>query len=166
MNKEDIDIIQKFLHGFQKETDRGTALIGAAMVESRLERILKHHLIENNSSKELLNGPNAPLGTFSAKSKFCHALGLITEKEFTELNYIRKIRNIFAHTFKNTTFSDHPVSDLCLKLNADTPGDFKSEKKYRELFVNSVVLVSLSLWYRPEYAREQEASVSNWEYSL
>ncbi len=91
MNKEDIDIIQKFLHSFQKETDRGAALVGAAMVESRLKRILKNHLIENNSSKELLNGSSGSLGTFSAKSKICHSLGLITEKEFTEINYIRKI---------------------------------------------------------------------------
>jgi len=44
------------LNDFQSETDRGAALVGAAMVGSRLERILRFHLLENASSDDLLEG--------------------------------------------------------------------------------------------------------------
>lgn len=166
MKTEDLEKVSVFLEDFQSETDRGAALVGAAMVESRLERILDKHLIQNRSSIDLLKGFSAPIATLSAKTNLCHALGLITDKECSEIIIIRKIRNTFAHTFEKIDFSNQTISDLCKNLNASQPGHLKKEKKYRELFINSVILVSLSLWYRPEYAKKLNASQQHWEYQL
>lgn len=152
MTEEDVKMFSNFLNYFQKESDRGTALIGAAMVESRLNRILEYCLVQDTKVKDsLLNGGNAPLGTFSAKNKICYSFGFITKKEYDEINQIRQIRNKFAHELMEMTFSDSPVKDFCLNLNAETPDDYKKEKKYRDLYINSVILTSMALWYRPEY---------------
>ena len=128
MKEQDVKSISEFLKDFQAETDRGAALVGAAMVESRLERILRMLFQKSRSAKDLLEGANAPLGTFNSKTIICHALGLITDKERDEINSIRKIRNKFAHTLEKINFSTQPISDYCLNLKADTPSDLKSEK--------------------------------------
>jgi exonuclease I len=163
----DIKEISKFLNYFQKETDRGAALIGASMIDSRLERILDLYLLNNSSKNDLFEGPNSVLGTFSAKIKMCHLLGFITDKENNEITIIRKIRNEFAHKLEDLSFDDQRIHDLCMNLQASTPGDLKKGKKYRELYVNSVVLTSLALWYRPEYINKRNRiSKIEWDYCL
>lgn len=154
MNEADLKIFSHFLGYFQKETDRGAALVGAAMIESRLERILSLTLKDNSSKKDIFDGPNSLLGTFSSKIRLCHLLGFITEKEFTEINIIRKIRNEFAHKLDDMTFGNSPVCDHCMNLQANTPGDLKAKKDYRFLFINSVIFTSMALWYRPEHINQ------------
>ncbi|MBJ6361636.1 hypothetical protein ACFOQM_10100 [Paenibacillus sp. GCM10012307] len=167
MKEEDVKNLSEFLGYFQNESDRGAALIGAAMVESRLERLLKQTLLDNFSKEELLSGFNSPIGTFSSRIKLCHVLGFITDKEAREANLIRKVRNEFAHQLDDISFSDSPVCDYCLQLQASTPGDPKQEKRFRFLFVNSVVLLSLAIWYRPELVNKyKKIKQSAWEYEL
>lgn len=167
MTKEELEYFSKFLSYFQKETDRGAALVGAAMLDARLERILSLCLIDNKAKKDLLCGSSAPLGTFSAKINICSALGFITQKEYEEINLIRKIRNEFAHQLDEITFSQKPICDYCLQLKADTPDDLKGKKEYRSLFINSVILTTMAMWYRPEYInRRNRLTASNWEYQL
>ncbi|MCG8060787.1 MAG: MltR family transcriptional regulator [Candidatus Thiodiazotropha endolucinida] len=131
-----------------------------------MERLLKSHLIECTQSKELLNGGNAPLGSFSARTNMAYCLGLITELEYKEIGYIRKIRNEFAHKVHGLSFKDQKVNDLCQNLKANTPDGKRFEGEPRQLFINSVILTSLSLWYRPEYAAKFKSKARAWEYQL
>ncbi len=167
MKEEDLKLFSHFLSYFQSETDRGAALVGAAMIDSKLERILDICLLDNKAKKDLLCGSNAPIGTFSAKINLCFALGFITPKEYEEINLIRKIRNEFAHKLEELSFSSQPICDFCLQLKADPPVDFKKEKNYRGMFVNSVVLTTMALWYRPEYIkRDKPIKLIDYEYHL
>ncbi len=164
MTPEDLKYFSSFLSEFQKETDRGAALVGAALIDSRIERLLVSHFVDKKVAKELLNGGSAPLGSFSAKIKLCYALGLITEIEYKECDTIRKIRNEFAHEVHGLTYESQNIKDLCSNLKANTPSGDRSSA--RSLFINSVVLTSLSLWYRPEYAEEFNAQKRDWKYML
>lgn len=167
MKDKDVEKLAKFLNYFQGESDRGSALIGAAMIESKLEKLLDSILIGNKSKEDAFDGQNAILGTFSAKIKMCHMLGAISDKECDEFQLIRKIRNKFAHHLDEISFDDSPIREYCLALQASTPGDLKKEKKYRQLFINSVALSSLALWYRPEFARkEMDLKQRAWSYQL
>jgi membrane protein DedA with SNARE-associated domain len=62
------------------ETDRGAALIVAAVLEEQLTLILYSFLRDSKSAKILLDGFNAPIGQFSSKIHLCHALGLKVEQ--------------------------------------------------------------------------------------
>ncbi|KTD88157.1 hypothetical protein [Paenibacillus etheri] len=167
MKKNNLETFTDFIGYFQKETDRGAALIGAAMVESKLEYLLKETLVDNFSKAELFNGPNSPLGTFSSKIKLCHALGFITDKEAREANMIRKVRNEFAHNLEELSFSSQPVSNYCLQLQANTPGDIKKEKNYRFLFVNSVIFLTMAIWNRPQFVNKNiKLEQRAWEIEL
>lgn len=81
----EIKELNDFLSEFNKESDRGAALNAAAVLDDWLGNILSEFLASNKSSEALLNGFNAPLGTFSAKAAAAHALGLLQDNEFEEI---------------------------------------------------------------------------------
>lgn len=166
MREEDIKYFSGFLKEFQEETDRGAALVGAALIDDRLERLLNAHFIECKEADELLKGGNAPLGAFSARIKIAYSLGLITELEHKECECIRRVRNEFAHKVHGLTFKDNKVHDLCNNLKASTPDGARFSGDSRQLFINSVILTSLALWYRPEHNQPNKATKCEWNYQL
>lgn len=166
MTEEDIKYFSKFLKEFQSETDRGAALVGAALIDERLERILNSHFVECKQSDELLNGVNSPLGTLNARAKLSYCLGLITTLEFKEIEIIRQVRNLFAHKVIGLTFNSQKVSDMCKNLKANFPETDESKKNARSLFINSVILTSLALWYRPEHSSKFKSEERVWKYQL
>ena len=166
MREEDIKCFSSFLKEFQEETDRGAALVGAALIDERIKRLLNSHFVECKQSKEIINGSNAPLGTLNARVKLAYCLGLITEFEYKEIEVVRKVRNEFAHKVHGLTFNDQKVHDLCQNLMANTPDGKRFEGDPRQLYINSVILTSMSLWYRPECAAKFKAEVREWDYQL
>lgn len=151
MTPEDLKYFSDFLREFQGETDRGAALVGAALIDSRLERLLCSHLAVEEVAADLITLNNAPLGTFSARIKLSYALGLITEIEFKEAETIRRVRNEFAHSVHGLDFNGQKVAALCRNLKANTPDGKRFDENPRQLFINSVILLSMALWYRPEH---------------
>lgn len=166
MHEEDVKYFSAFLAEFQKETDRGAALVGAALIDTRLERLLRSHFIESKVADELIDSGNAPLGSFNSRIKMSYALGLITELEFKECEIIRRVRNDFAHGVHGLSFQDQRLSALCNNLKANTPEGKRFDGNPRQLFINSVILLSLSLWYRPEHAAKHKAVIREWSWQL
>jgi len=95
----EVKALGAFLAQFNKESDRGAALIAAAMLDDRLKDMLSSFLADTATAKELLSGFNAPLGTFSSRISAAHALGLLQDNELNEITLIRKIRNEFGHSW-------------------------------------------------------------------
>ena len=122
MRDEDVKDFRAFVKEFQGETDRGAALVGAALIDLRLTEALRAFMVSNNAADELLEGPTAPLGTFASRIAATFALGLIDAHEKHECHLIRKVRNEFAHRAHGTTFHDHDISKLCHELQSDLPG--------------------------------------------
>lgn len=69
------------------------------------------------AADDLLEGFNAPLGTFAARIKLCYALGLLTDAQFKDLELVRKIRNEFAHTWDECTFAAEKIKAWVDALN-------------------------------------------------
>lgn len=166
MRDEDVKYFSEFLKEFQVETDRGAALVGAALIADRLKRLLSSHLIDCKESEEILNGNNAPLAAFNARIRMAYCLGIITNLEYKECDIIRRVRNEFAHKVHGLTFQDDRVRDLCNNLKANTPDGKRFGGDPRQLFINSVILTSLALWYRPEYSEPYKAQSRQWKYQL
>jgi len=166
MRDEDLKYFSEFLAEFQAETDRGAALVGAALIDTRLDALLRSHFVKSKAVEDLMDAGNAPLGTFSARIKMAHALGLVTDLEFSECEIIRRVRNMFAHGVHGLTFKDQRLSDLCNNLKANTPDGQRFDGNPRRLFINSVIILSLALWYRPEYAAKYQAVTREWSYQL
>jgi hypothetical protein len=79
--------------------ERGLILALAAFAEEALGDLIKAFMIPGSPAKQLLEGGNAPLGTFSARIKMAHSLGLVTKRQYADLDRLRRIRNAFAHNW-------------------------------------------------------------------
>ena len=166
MRPEDLEYFSDFLKEFQDETDRGAALVGAALLDKQLFDLLRSHFLDKKESVELLEGGSAPLGTFSARIKASYCLGLISDLEHGELQLIRKVRNEFAHQTHGLIFQNEKVISLCGNLRDRMP-DAKEkgiERTTRAKFIDAVLFTSLALWYRPQHAAEFKARQRQWPY--
>jgi DNA-binding MltR family transcriptional regulator len=101
-----------YLEELNKESPRGKVLVSTGYLEQMLEEILRAFMLGVKTVDDLFEGGNAPLGTFSSRAKMCHALGLISDDEFHDIDQIRRIRNHFAHKM-SASFREPTIKDRC-----------------------------------------------------
>lgn len=152
-----------FLDDLNKESERGAVLISVSYLERQLKEIVSAFLCEGNASARLLEGFNAPLGTFAARATAAAALGLISGREYRELDSIRKIRNQFAHDHR-TSFSDQGIVDRCrhLAFSAKDYGDVVVAP--RGQFTTAALALILNLTNRAHYVSKKRLKFENWPY--
>lgn len=163
MRLADVEDLAKFVEELKRETDRGLPLVGAALIDDRLEETLRSFFCEGRTSSKLLEEANAPLGTFSSRAQTCYALGLIDDDEYAEIELIRKVRNEFAHAKHGTSFQTERVKGLCSSLRSDLPegaGHPTNDPRFR--FINAVVCIVLRLYYRPEWVALERRQPKTW----
>ena len=154
--------LAEFTREFNSETDRGAALTAATYLDERLNEILNEYLADVDATKELLSGFNAPLSTFSARTKACYSLGLIQENEYSELNIIRKIRNEFGHSWKNVSFKNQNIVDLCNNLPYRGPSETEESSTARSRFDAAVVLLLADLLWRVRLVKKEKREIRYW----
>ncbi|MBI4653901.1 MAG: DUF4145 domain-containing protein [Nitrospirae bacterium] len=92
---------RQFYEQLRMESERGSAIVGAAFIEEALEKMLKALLIASaekaEKDDELFKSSYSPLGSFSAKIDVAYRTGLISPKVWKSLHIIRDLRNDFAH---------------------------------------------------------------------
>jgi DNA-binding MltR family transcriptional regulator len=102
---------------FDRETDRGAAILAASLLDSALGSLLYNFLVPNpGKDDDLFDGPTAPLANFSARISVCYRLGLISQRMSRDLHLVRKIRNEFAHNIQGATFSSTAIKTRILEL--------------------------------------------------
>ncbi|MBK3735243.1 transcriptional regulator [Azospirillum brasilense] len=153
----------EFLVEFNKESDRGMALIATAFIDNILKETIASFLIEGAAGTSLLDGFNAPLGSFSTRIVAAEAMGLISEQEAKEANRLRKIRNIFAHGV-HVSFTDDNIRDMCanLELSAKNYGDVVVNS--RSQFSTSSTCLILNLTNRPHYVAKKRLKSEKWPF--
>jgi mannitol operon repressor len=119
------------------ESPRGMVLVAAAELDRLLLDLMKSFLRPGAGQNALLTEGNAPLATFSGKIAAAHALNLISDQEFRELNIIRRVRNEFAHEI-NVSFERQTVKSRVQELS-----QYRATADIAESFEASVVKLIL-----------------------
>jgi hypothetical protein len=105
------------------ETDRGTVILLATSLEDAIQDAIQHRFVDLNSDeKSRIFGPDAPLGSFSAKLRIAHALGLLNRKEMMQIDLLREARNACAHNRGPISLKTPQLSaviDLFVKSEGD-----------------------------------------------
>ena len=129
--KGEINRVSAALEELGKQSDRGAAIIGAAIVEDVLTECLQLRLILNNTLKERLFSyeKNGPLSNFSAKIDVAYSVGLVTASVRNNLHLIRRIRNRFAHKVEAKEFSDADIAASCATLDLSFQPREKSPRR-------------------------------------
>lgn len=150
-----------FLDTHNAESPRGAVLVACSFIDEQLRAIISAFLVDESEKDVLLSGFNAPLGTFSARIKAAHCLGLISDHERNDCDTLRKIRNEFAHSHK-VSFDDQKVRDLCGNIHA-------SAKPYGDVtmsafgqFSSGAIGLVLGLINRPHYVGLERLQKRGW----
>jgi mannitol operon repressor len=153
-----------FLPELNKESDRGRVLISCSYLDELLRQTLLAFFIEDDNSNRLVEGFNAPLGTFSTRISAAFALGLISEREFKECNTLRRVRNRFAHNVQ-ASFDIQEIRDLCQNLTYAAPdyGDAPPIDA-RGRYTTAAVALILNLTNRPHYVSKHRQAFRDWPY--
>jgi DNA-binding MltR family transcriptional regulator len=133
----------------EKQTDRGAAIIGAALVDDVLARaILGKFISLSSTKKKALFGGSGPLGTYQAKIDLAYALGLLTDAMATDFKLIGSVRNKFAHRPTAIGFSDKDIADLCSNLKTgqiDKEEDWVKEPRNMYIAACTTLVAVLTL---------------------
>lgn len=161
-SEPEVEQLGRFLAAFNKESDRGAALVAASMLDERLEQILNAFFVESSTGKELTSGFNAPLGTFSSRASAAAALGLIQENEFKEITLIRKIRNEFGHGWEPLTFEAECIEVHARKLPWRGPAEYEATANFRSRFNAAVALLLTDLMWRVRLVSSERRVSRTW----
>lgn len=134
-----------FLDGLNSESDRGAVLISSSYLEDRLGELIRRFLVEGSDGKALIDDFNGPFGTFSARIKGSHALGIIADAERDRLDTIRRIRNEFAHSL-SASFAQQRIGSLTrnLKLFVGHGDELKLPARQQFEIAAAQIVISLT----------------------
>ena len=163
-----------FNEEFEKESERAKVILSAAMLDEALDALLRATLVPGSgSSDNVFDGPNAALGTFSARVDFCYRLGLISNKLTRDLHLIRKIRNEFAHNVTGCTFTVSAVSNRVTILRQSFKGFIGDVEQRRGQDISVIEafqeIVGWMIWYLWTRVRETSSLTEigeEWAYKV
>jgi DNA-binding MltR family transcriptional regulator len=156
----------EFLNIFNAESERGAALTAAAFLDQRLLEVLQAFLVDAEEVENLLEGQDAPLGSFSSRISACFCLGLIDESEFRDINIIRRIRNEFGHKWVGVTFQSQKVIDLCMNLSRREPEELEKQLNPRGRFNFAVAILLANLLSRARHVQVERRRLRQWSGKL
>ena len=136
--------------------------MGCSYLDQQLKSTIGAFLIKSSDKDALLNGFNAPIGTFSARIKMAFCLGLITDEERSDANTMRKIRNEFAHDHK-ASFEDQSIIDLCNNLHHSAKRGGDGVDDPYGLFSTASTCLILNLVNRPHYVERGRLKKREWQ---
>jgi Domain of unknown function (DUF4145) len=136
------DQVTAFLEELKTQSDRGVAVVAAAMLEELLELVICARLIEISSNRKeaLFDKMNAPLSSLSAKIEMAFALGIISESARVAMHLVREVRNKFAHRLAPLTF-DHPGVIALLEASAPPSVKGKPKKEFLDIIQGLAVIL-------------------------
>jgi hypothetical protein len=141
-------------------------LICASHIEKALGALLESFLNPCETSRNMLNNAFGVLSTFAARLDMCYSLGLIPKFMYVNLNRIREIRNLFAHSHEPVSFETPEVMAICNALTlpnavdnlgnpVESPAIFKTtdpRSRFCQVAVmaqSRIVLTALGIQHRP-----------------
>jgi len=141
------DQVSAFLNELKTQSDRGVAVVAAAMLEELLELVILARLIEIPSKRKesLFDKMNAPLSSLSAKIEIAFALGTINESARRAMHLVREVRNKFAHRLEPLTFH-HPEVVALLGGDDAMPSVKAMNKPTKEQFLDTIQALAVVLY--------------------
>jgi DNA-binding MltR family transcriptional regulator len=118
LSLEDVgdEVMTEMDREFHTSTYRVIAVVGAAYLDSMLERLFRRVFIDSPDDVDLLLRPDAPLSSNGSRYRLAYCLGLISQDQRDDLKLIAKIRNAFAHDFRVYSFAESPIREYCACL--------------------------------------------------
>lgn len=144
----------------QAESDRGAAIMAAALVENILQMVICTRIVNPGATVQGLwfEGPNAPFASFAAKIKLGRAVAIYGEHMEKRLGVIKDIRNAFAHRSLPLDFTHPTLIASCLKLSPRPEQHIT--RSMRSVFCASCISLANMLIEDAEKHAEKDMAIS------
>ncbi len=119
ISTESSQLFAEYMKQLEKESERGTVIVSAALMDEALAELIKAKLVPSprkDKDDELFVGSYAPLGSFSARIDFAYRLGIIASSTRSSLHLLRRLRNDFAHSSLHMSFQTNSVKSRIREL--------------------------------------------------
>lgn len=134
-----------FINEFQNESDRATAVLGAALLDEKLLQLLEAFFVDDKAEVDLLLQTEQPLGSLGARIRIAYCLGLITRNHFETLTIIKGIRNAFAHQLHGLSFTTVSIAKECDRLRLFVRGSDCFQNSPRGIFLMATLSAQMEL---------------------
>jgi hypothetical protein len=136
----------------EQNANRADAITWACDIEQALQGLLRTAMIDDPEVSNLFDDSDGPLSSFAAQVKLAWATGLIDSELRRDLDYVRKIRNRFAHESEQKSFSTSPVREWFQQLSPVENGrlivkDFSRSEYHKVIFEIQLTLMAL-MWQK------------------
>ena len=161
---------QRVFDILNEESDISCALMGTSYLSELLASILLGNFIKSSISTKILDPRNGSIGGFISRTDLAYCLGLIDKSVYQDLVKIANIRNKFAHSHLELSFSDDSICKACNELqswriieNFSNDGSYnesenQSKVSPRDIFNLSVVLICQRLQVGTLSNKKQETT--------
>lgn len=103
----------------EHSSDRGAAVLASAQVQDALSSlVLMHFETTSRDVVETLYDRNGPLSSFFSVIHLAWAMGLVDKEMVGYLNFVRRIRNTFAHAIRPISFFTPEINRECALLQS------------------------------------------------
>lgn len=140
-----LEKLNRFTNLIRKQEDQAMVLSLATFLEDTLGRLLIAYFRTCKATKDLVEGFNAPLGTFGSRIKAVYAFGLVTDEQFKDMEVLRKIRNQFAHNWEGVTLEQNDIQSLIGQLSGYTVDHKPIEGGLREKLLGTLSTCCMEL---------------------
>ena len=114
---KELSYLEPYWQSLQGETDRGTAVLSAILLDGLLEKLIQASFIKDPRVKLLFKNDRI-LQSFYAKINLAYFTGLIPKPFFEDLKLICEIRNKFAHSVvSDPKFTNATITRLVNQLS-------------------------------------------------
>ena len=131
--------------------------MASAILDEVLSSMIQGFLNDTSESKKLVESFNAPLGTFSSRILAAYSLCLIERQEYIEVEAIRKIRNLFGHSWSDIDFDASKVMLQVQKLPFE-------EQSPRNRFNNTVANLLGDWLWRERLIKQEQRKFKDWSH--
>jgi DNA-binding MltR family transcriptional regulator len=138
----------------KKETDRGKACVGDAMLDELLKELFAARFVNDLKIVNEALGDGQPLGNHGVRLKVAYLLGWIGPDTYQNCKIIHKVRNKMAHLMDIDSF-DHPtIAALLDKMPAQKSLLLTGKKGLQQVnikrredrFTIAIVSAMLQIW--------------------
>lgn len=142
---QSLENLNRFLQVVGEQDDRAMVLSLATFIEDTLGRLLLAYFRNCKSTRELVEGFNAPLGTLGSRIKAAYSFGLTTEEQYKDMELLRKVRNQFAHNWEGVTLERNDIQALIGQLSGYTLDHKPIEGRLRQKLLGTLSCCCIEL---------------------
>jgi len=114
---KELSYLEPYWQSLEGETDRGTAVLSAILLDGLLEQLIQASFIKDPRVKQIFKNDHV-LQSFYAKINLAYFAGLIPKPFFEDLKLICEIRNKFAHSVvSDPKFTNATITRLVNRLS-------------------------------------------------